>query len=73
MNMGRQSLLPNESTDLYAQAFGSFLLNSQPMPCNNPDHCSKSEIDQFVTQAANYAEELKKLTAEISQSQVKES
>lgn len=74
---GRICALPDESTDLYAQAFGSFVLNPQQLTCNNPDHNSKTEIDdlqakidQFIAQAAVHAEEMEKLSNEVSQSQV---
>lgn len=73
----RVNVLPDESTDLYAQAFGSFVLNPQQLPCNNPDHHNKTEIDdlqikidQFMVEAAVHAEEMGKLASQVSQSQV---
>ena len=75
---GRMSLMPDESTDLYAQAFGSFLLlNPNQLACNYPDHHSKAEMDelqekmdQLVSEATARVEEMEKLTNEVSHSQV---
>ena len=74
---GRMSLMPDESTDLYAQAFGSFLLNPNQLACNYPDHHNKAEmdelqekVDQLVSEATARLEEMEKLTNEVSQSQV---
>lgn len=73
----RLNPMPDESTDLYAQAFGSFVLNPQQLNCNYPDHCSKAELDEmqtkvdlFLKQAATHAEEMGKMTEAVNQSQV---
>lgn len=73
----RASLIPDESTDLYAQAFGSFLLNPNQLTCNHPDHHTKTEmdqlqakIDQLVTETTVQSEEMGKLKKAASQSQV---
>ncbi|XP_057377130.1 centrosomin-like [Daphnia carinata] len=73
----RASLIPDESTDLYAQAFGSFLLNPNQLTCNHPDHHTKTEmdqlqakIDQLVSDATVQLEEMAKLTKAASHSQV---
>ena len=71
------SLMPDESTDLYAQAFGSFLLNTNQLACNHPDHHSKAEmdelqekVDQLVSEATVRVGEMEKLVNEVGQSQV---
>lgn len=73
----RVSLIPDESSDLYAQAFGSFLLNPNQLTCNYPDHHTKAEMDQLqakvdtlVSDATVQLEEMEKLTKAASQSQV---
>uniref|UniRef100_A0A0N8E3C9 Golgin subfamily A member n=1 Tax=Daphnia magna TaxID=35525 RepID=A0A0N8E3C9_9CRUS len=72
----RVSLIPDESSDLYAQAFGSFLLNPNQLTCNYPDHHTKAEmdqlqakVDQLVSDATVQLEEMEKLTKAASQSQ----
>ncbi len=73
----RQSVMPDESNNYYAQAFSSLVLNTPQLSCNYPDHHSKAEvdelqakIDQLVNQATGYVEEMGKLANEVSQSQV---
>lgn len=71
--------LPDESVDLYAQAFGSFVINSQQQPtCNHPDHHNKEEVDELLTkidaltkQLSSEKQEVEKLKLEKIQPQVK--
>ena len=64
--------------DLYAQAFGSFVINSQQQPtCNHPDHHNKEEVDELLTkiealtkQLSSEQQEVEKLKLEKIQPQV---
>ena len=76
----------DESVDLYAQAFGSFVLNSQQLNshCNHLDHHTKEEMDDLQakiaelessveglrSEAAVQIMEMEKMKLEIDQSQV---
>ena len=69
--------LPDDSTDLYAQAFGSLVLPHQQPTCNIPDHCAKQEVDEMqrrikelLAQVNSQTQQLSQMTQEITQSQV---
>jgi hypothetical protein len=57
--------MPDESTDLYAQAFGSFVLNSQPQSLNSNHHRCQEELQVAMDQVA-------RLTREVNGYQVEE-
>lgn len=69
--------LPDDSTDLYAQAFGSIVLPHQQHTCNIPDHYSKQDVEEMqgkinelLAQVNSQTQQLSLMTGEVAQSQV---
>lgn len=60
------NLLPQEDSVLYAQAFGSFALNSPNLICNHLDHRTKDEVDELLMKITELESNIVGLKSEVS-------